>query len=130
MAQPIASNKNYGYFYVTDVTAQEDGTIIENESNAFTFTESGNGFTITQADDRFIYLTGTFASFQIGAEVPEADAAATVWTVAAQEDGTVKITNASLGKWIQYSSNYTSYGAYNSDQDGGYRPVLYEKIEK
>ena len=130
MAQPIASNKNYGYFYVTDVTAQEDGTIIENESNAFTFTESGNGFTITQADDRFIYLTGTFASFQIGAEVPEADAAATVCTVAAQEDGTVKITNASLGKWIQYSSNYTSYGAYNSDQDGGYRPVLYEKIEK
>ena len=130
MAQPIASNKNYGYFYVTDVTAQEDGTIIENESNAFTFTESGNGFTITQADDRFIYLTGTFARFQIGAEVPEADAAATVWTVAAQEDGTVKITNASLGKWIQYSSNYTSYGAYNSDQDGGYRPVLYEKIEK
>lgn len=130
MAQPIASNKNYGYFYVTDVTAQEDGTIIENESNAFTFTESGNGFTITQADDRFIYLTGTFASFQIGAEVPEADAAATVWTVAAQEDGTVKITNASLGKWIQYSSNHTSYGAYNSDQDGGYRPVLYEKIEK
>lgn len=68
MAQPIASNKNYGYFNVTDVTAQEDGT--------------------------------------------------------------VKITNASLGKWIQYSSNYTSYGAYNSDQDGGYRPVLYEKIEK
>lgn len=130
MAQPIASNKNYGYFNVTDVTAQEDGTIIENESNAFTFTASGNGFTITQADDRFIYLTGTYASFQIGAEVPEADAAATVWTVAAQEDGTVKITNASLGKWIQYSSNHTSYGAYNSDQDGGYRPVLYEKIEK
>lgn len=130
MAQPIASNKNYGYFNVTDVTAQEDGTIIENESNAFTFTASGNGFTITQADDRFIYLTGTYASFQIGAEVPEADAAATVWTVAAQEDGTVKITNASLGKWIQYSSNYTSYGAYNSDQDGGYRPVLYEKVEK
>lgn len=130
MAQPIASNKNYGYFNVTDVTAQEDGTIIENESNAFTFTESGNGFTITQADDRFIYLTGTFASFQIGAEVPEADKAATVWTVAAQEDGTVKITNAAMGKWIQYSSNYSSYGAYNSDQDGGYRPVLYEKVEK
>lgn len=128
MAQPVSTG--YGYFKVADVTAAEDGTIVENESNAFTFTASGNGFTITQADGRYVYLTGTFKSFQIAAEVPAEDAAAAVWTVQPQEDGTVKITNAAKGTWIQYSSNYTSYGAYDSDQDGGYRPVLYEKVEK
>lgn len=130
MAQQVASDKTYGWLKVTDVTAQEDGTIIENESNAFTFTASGNGFEIQQADGRYVYMQGTFNSFQVSAEVPEADKAAAVWTVAAQEDGTVKITNAAMSKWIQYSSNFSSFGAYDSDQDGGYRPVLYEKVEK
>lgn len=130
MAQQVASDKTYGWLKVTDVTAQEDGTIIENESNAFTFTASGNGFEIQQADGRYVYMQGTFNSFQVSAEIPAEDAAAAVWTVQAQEDGTVKITNAAMSKWIQYSSNFSSFGAYDSDQDGGYRPVLYEKVEK
>ena len=130
MAQQVASDKPFGWLKVTDVTAQEDGTIIENESNAFTFTASGNGFEIQQADGRYVYMQGTYNSFQVSAEVPEADKAAAVWTVAAQEDGTVKITNAAMSKWIQYSSNFSSFGAYDSDQDGGSRPVLYEKVEK
>lgn len=128
MAQPLSGG--YGYLPVTDVTADEDGNIIENESNAFTFTASGNGFKIQQADGRYVYMIDTKNNFQVATEVPAENAGAEIWTVAAQEDGTVKITNAAMGKWIQYSSNYTSYGSYNSDQDGGYRPVLYEKIEK
>lgn len=130
MAQPLSSG--YGNLLVTDITAKEDGTIIENESNAFTFIESGNGFKIQQADGRYVYIKGTYNNFNVAAEVPAENAGAEIWTVAAQEDGTVKITNADKGKWIQYVSTASkpSYGAYDSDQDGGYRPVLYEKIEK
>lgn len=129
MAQPVASGKDYGWLYVSDVTATDD-VIIENESNAFTFTASGAGYTIQQSDGRYLYMQGTFNSFQVSEEVPAADAAASIWTVEPQSDGTVKITNAGMGKWLQYSTSYTSYGAYDSDQDGGYRPVLYEKVEK
>ena len=130
MAQPLS--KNYGNLLVTDITANEDGTIIENESNAFTFTESGNGFKIQQADGRYIYMKGTYNNFNVAAEVPAEDAGAEIWTVAAQEDGTVKITNATKNKWIQYVSTAStpSYGAFDSDQDGASLPVLYEKVEK
>lgn len=129
MAQPVAAGKDYGWLYVSDVTATDD-VIIENESNAFTFTASGAGYTIQQSDGRYLYMQGTYNSFQVSEEVPAADAAASIWTVEPQSDGTVKITNAAMGKWLQYSTSFTSYGAYDSDQDGGYRPVLYEKVEK
>ena len=129
MAQPVAAGKDYGWLYVSDVTATDD-VIIENESNAFTFTASGAGYTIQQSDGRYLYLQGTYNSFQVSEEVPAADAAASIWTVEPQSDGTVKITNAGMGKWLQYSTSFTSYGAYDSDQDGGCRPVLYEKVEK
>ena len=129
MAKPVAAGKGYGWIYVSDVTATDD-VIIENESNAFTFTASGAGYTIQQSDGRYLYLQGTYNSFQVSEEVPAADAAASIWTVESQDDGTVKITNAVMGKWMQYSSSHSSYGAYDSDQDGGCRPVLYEKVEK
>ena len=130
MAQPLSSG--YGNLLVTDITAKEDGTIIENESNAFTFIESGNGFKIQQADGRYVYMKGTYNNFNVAAEVPAENAGAEIWTVAAQEDGTVKITNADKGKWIQYVSTASkpSYGAFDSDQDGASLPVLYEKVEK
>lgn len=129
MAQPVAAGKGYGWLYVSDVTPSED-IIIENESNAFTFTASGAGYTIQQSDGRYLYMQGTYNSFQVSEEVPAADVAASIWTVEPQSDGTVKITNAGMGKWMQYSSSFTSFGAYDSDQDGGSRPVLYEKVEK
>ncbi|MGM9799165.1 MAG: DUF5689 domain-containing protein [Muribaculaceae bacterium] len=129
MAKPVAAGKGYDWLYVSDVTATDD-VIIENESNAFTFAASGAGYTIQQSDGRYLYLQGTYNSFQVSEEVSEADAAASIWTVEPQDDGTVKITNAVMGKWMQYSSSHSSYGAYDSDQDGGYRPVLYEKVEK
>ena len=111
------------------MTATDD-VIIENESNAFKFTASGAGYTIQQSDDRYLYMVGTHKTFQVSEAVPDEDVAASIWTVEPQDDGTVKITNAVMGKWMQYSSSFTSYGAYDSDQDGGYRPVLYEKVEK
>ena len=129
MAKPLAAGKENGYLYVSDVTPSDD-IIIENESNAFTFAASGAGYTIQQSDGRYLYMQGTYNSFQVSDVVPEADVAASIWTVEPQDDGTVKITNAGMGKWMQYSSTFTSYGAYDSDQDGGYRPVLYEKVEK
>ncbi len=123
MAQPVS--KNYGWLYVSDVTAT-DGVIVANESNAFTFTAAETGYTITQADGRYLYQEGTYNSFQVGETAVEA----AYWTVEPQADGTMKITNNVMNKWIQYSPSFSSYGAYDSAQDGSFMPVLYEKIEK
>lgn len=123
MAQPVS--KNYGWLYVTDVTPTDD-VVVVNESNAFTFISTDNGYNIQQADGRYLYMEGTFNSFQVGESIVEA----AYWTVEPQANGTMKITNKVMNKWIQYSSSFTSFGAYDSDQDGSFYPVLYEKVEK
>ncbi len=119
MAKPIANN--YGYLQVADVTV--DGTTVKaDEANAFVFTASGSGYTITQADGRIVYMTGSYNSFNVAADASEGQ----IWNVTFT-DGAAVITNVEKSKTIQYDSTYNSYGAY-STVSGTY-PVLYEKVD-
>lgn len=120
MAVPETSKK-YGYLQVADVT-ETNGEIKAAEANAFTFTAVTGGYNIKQSDSRFVYQTGTYNSFNFSDTSTEGD----VWTVTAQSDGTFKILNTSVDKFIQYDEKYTSYGSY-SDQRGTL-PTLYEKV--
>lgn len=124
-ATPIAADKNYDFLNVVDVTVNEEGNIgQETLDNVFVFTAEGNGFTIKQPDNRYLYQSGTYNNFNVTATPSSGH----VFTVAANADGTVKITNIAMSKYMQYSISHTSYGSYASAQTSAAMPMLYELI--
>ncbi|MBQ9184762.1 MAG: BACON domain-containing protein [Bacteroidales bacterium] len=120
LALPIAADRNYGYLQVQDVT-ETNGTItLENAENAFTIESTTGGYTIKQADGRYLYQTGTYNSFNVNAAPTEGQ----VWSITANADGTVKILNTSVNKYMQLDSQYGTYGSYDSEK--GAMPAIYE----
>ena len=123
-ATGLASNLNYGYLQVTNT---EDGnaedTIIMPASCAFGFTSTNGGYLIQQYDSKYIYQTGTYNSFNVSATIPTDGG---VWSVTyANNAATIK--NNSVSKWVQYDSQYNSYGSYDTQK--GTNPTLYELVE-
>lgn len=104
VATPITSN--YGYLRTTDVTLA-DGVFETLADNAFTFTASGDGFTIRQNDGRYLYMKGTYNSFNVDAEAVEGS----LWK-AEIKDGNAVITNVAMGKTMYFSQEYGNIGAY------------------
>ncbi len=127
VAAPITSN--YGYIQVTtEIMGDAEKIALPSEDNGFKFIAVEGGWNIRQvANDRYVFLKGTYNSFNVAAEIPED--AAPVWTVTFDADGYATITNVGMNKWVQYSQNYNSYGCYPSAQDSGVLPRLYEKVE-
>ena len=125
VAATVVSGKGYGYLGATP-DIEEDGKGI-NVADAslleFTFVATDGGYNIIDAEGRYVYQSGTYNSFNFSAEKPAEGA---VWTVEAQGDGSMKITNTSVGKFIQYDTKYSSYGSYADAR--GVMPVLYEKV--
>ena len=122
-ATALGETLNFGYLPQHEVAA--NGNFIEtNTFYAFTFTEVEGGYTIQDTFGRYVYMTGTYNSFNLSAEMPEAGA---VWTVAIDETtGEATITNVAMNKYIQYSSQYKSFGSYASAQNNGHMPSLYK----
>ena len=115
---------NYGYLYNPGSVIDVDGSItLSNKALAWTFTAVDGGYTIKGSDDRYLYQTGTYNNFNFSASRIDGD----VWTVEFLEDGSAKITNISVEKYMQYSPGYASYGSYATAQDGGVVPSLYEE---
>lgn len=119
IAEPITT-KSYGYFYVTSVSPVADEIQLA-AGNTFTFTAVDGGYTIQQPDGKYVFMKGTFNSFNVDAAPEEGN----VWTVDANADGTFKITNVAKNKYIQYSQQFKSYGSYDSEK--GLMPYLYVK---
>lgn len=111
----------YGWLYVDDATVSGD-EVTTDAAYAYTFTSTTGGFTIQMSDGRYIYQTGTYNSFNFSSTVVDG----CVWTATAQADGTFKITNVAMNKYIQYSAGYSSFGSYADSQ--GTLPTLYEKV--
>ena len=119
----MSETGNYGYLPQYETAA--NGNFIEtNAFYAFTFTEVEGGYTIQDAFDRYVYQTGTYNSFNVADEMPAEGA---VWTVSIDETtGEATITNTSVNKYIQYSSQYKSFGSYANAQNNGHLPTLYK----
>lgn len=98
---------NYGYLPQAEVEVN-DGEISAKDNMKFTFTQVEGGYTIQDADGKYLYMTGTYNSFNRGDEAVEGS----VWTVGFNENGTVNIVNVAMNKTIQYSASYSSWGAY------------------
>ena len=67
-------------------------------------------------------MKGTYDSFNKSAELPSSGY---VWEITFNSDNTVNIKNKELGKTIQYDTQYTSFGAYESIK--AVLPYLYKK---
>lgn len=116
--------KNYGYLGVTEVTSDGKGLNLTEETPSieFTFTAVDGGYNIQDCDGRYLYQSGTYNSFNFSATLPEAGA---VWDVTVNGDGTAKILNKNVNKFVQYDPNYTSYGSYADER--GVLPSMYLK---
>ena len=126
IATALSETGNYGYLPMVEATA--NGNFIEtNAFYAFTFTEVEGGYTIQDTFGRYIYMTGTYNSFNVAEEMPAEGA---VWTVSINETtGEATITNVTMNKYIQYSSQYKSFGSYASAQNNGFLPTLFAMSE-
>lgn len=105
-----AITSNYGYLNV-----QAEGTT----ANVFTFAAVNGGYTLQQADGKYLFMKGTYNSFNVSADLP---AEGHIWTVAENADGTYTISNTLNDKYIQFDANYNSYGCYTDAR--GIMPVL------
>lgn len=121
MALPLTGS--YGYLKIEDVNPVNDELSFKSASSYFVFTAVEGGYTIAQPDGRYIYLTGTYNSFNVTDSATEPG---TIFTVSPNPDGTFTITNTAMGKTIQYDTQYGSYGAYSDMR--GVLPVLYEEV--
>lgn len=121
VAKNLEASYNYGYLYVTDATANGNTISIAPKGMTFTIASTANGYTIQDENGKYLYMTGTFNSFNVSTEPKEGQ----YWDITGNADGTFTITNKSTGKWIQYSKDYTSYGVYNSVK--GVNPMLFKK---
>lgn len=120
------ASKNYGYVNVTDASAT-DGVISTASANeVYTIKSVAGGYTIQAADGRYLYMTGTYNSFNYDASMPAEGA---VWTITPNADGTVSIVNVLMKKTWQYSIEFTSYGAYPEVATDGTKvmPCLFVK---
>ncbi len=121
LMNPLEESKTYGYLPTSDITAT-DGYVKAAEKNAFTLTAVEGGYTIQDALGRYYYQEGTYDSYNVSESLPESGH---VWTIERQADATVKITNVAKSKYIQYDSNYGSYGCYSTAK--GVMPKMYEE---
>lgn len=124
LGKPVESNKKYNYLYKEEVSIVE-GEIKTNDHYAFTIEAVEGGYTIKDVYGRYLYTKDdTYKNFNVSATTPEAGA---VWTIAFNEAGEATITNILSGKYIQYSAQYNSYGAYPDAQ--GTLPTMYEEAD-
>ena len=115
VAQNLPSSSTHGYLKVTNAT-EKDGKI-KMSSLEDVYTISGSN--IIDSQNRYVYQTGTYNSFNVAVEAPEG----VDWTITFNEDGTVMITNDDVQKTIQYDAQHDSYGSY--DDVHGIYPALY-----
>lgn len=124
LGKPVEANKKYNYLYKEEVTISE-GEIKTNDYFAFTIEAVEGGYTIKDSYGRYLYTKDdTYKNFNVSETMPEEGA---VWTITFNEAGEATITNVLSGKYVQYSAQYNSYGAYPDAQ--GTLPTLYEEAD-
>ena len=120
-ATALDASKSYGYLPVTTV-APANGVINTTDDNVFVIEAVDGGYSIKDALGRYLYMTGNFNSVNLDTTLP---AEGGVWTIEFNADGTAKITNTYNSKFMQFDSQYNSYGVYPDER--GTMPTLYKK---
>ena len=100
----LDSSKTYGY-------APADSATNYSALAAMTIKNVDGGITIQDCYGRYLYMSGTFNSFNVSTTAPTDGSH--IWTVSAEG----KVVNTVTGKSIQYSSSYGSWGAYTDGEN-------------
>ena len=103
---------------VTSAMSDENKTItLKDQDNSFIFAADKDGFKVKQlADGRYLYKSGSYASFN----VTDDDKTANAWTVSFTEDGHAKIEKG--GTWFEFAPSYGTCQLGGSEN----LPYLYE----
>ena len=123
----LAEGKTYGYMPSVDVELVGDemtGYTFATTSNiAYTFEQVGPAsYTIQAPNGQYVIMTGNYNSFNLSDTLPENGGG--LWMFEMNyATGEAKIINAYSNKWIQYDSNYNTFGAYAEDK--GTLPIFY-----
>ena len=120
-AAGLLAGKTYGYLSANDVPVTDGNITAEFTEYEFVVTAAEGGYTIA-CGGQYLYQSGTYNSFNWSSAPTEGN----IWTIEPQADGTCKVTNASVGKWMQLDAQYGTWGSYNSEK-GAY-PTFYEKL--
>ena len=122
-----SSSYTYAYLYTNTVSGLTDTISIDTSYDyAYTLTASettDGAYTIQDSYGRYLYQSGTYKSFNLSSTNDGYD-----WNIVANEDGTWTITYASSSYWMQYSTSYSSFGVYSSEQSGALMPYLYALV--
>ena len=129
-AGPVPANKTFGYLPKVVVNAVNDEITLTTDANEFVFEEASAAgstapvYKIKQKDGRYLYMSGTYTSPNVDANPSSGQ----YWNVSEWNLG-MGIVNTSNSKYMQYSTTHSSWGVYDSAQDGALMPELYERVD-
>lgn len=129
-AGPVPANKTFGYLPKVVVNAVNDEITLTTDANEFVFEEASAAgstapvYKIKQKDGRYLFMKGTYTSCNVDANPTEGQ----YWNVSEWNLG-MGIVNTSNSKYMQYSTTHSSWGVYDSAQDGALMPELYERVD-
>lgn len=111
----LDATKTYGYMPAATVSISngEIAASAATEDAKLTIAATDGGYTLQDASARYIYMKGTYNSFNIGTTATESY----VWTITANGDDTFSVTNADMGKTIMYDTQYSNFGCYPDKTD-------------
>lgn len=139
-AVPVNKSSNYGYLQASSITISGGQIVEKSDVNGFTFAASyeDDDKNVTQAPDgqfllrdsngRYLYMSGTYSSANLSAAPTINDgkiADQYLWTATPNGDGTWSIKNVGNNRVMAYSSNYGSFGVYESLGANDVCPSLY-----
>lgn len=120
-----ATNFSKGFAYPKGIEVEDiNGVVNVSGAAAYLFAASADGFTIkNNGSNKYVLQTGTHVSFNLA----DAVGAGCYWDVTKNDDGTFKINNKTVGKFIVMQDKYDSFGL-SQYEDGGSQPWLYEYV--
>ena len=113
-----------GYLQSRKPSGKYDKYIETVEYSAFTFTSTNGGYTIQDAENRYMYLAGTDGKISFATEKPATGA---LWSVSIDNDGKATIKNGN--STLYYSAGNDVFGCYGTAEADMVLPVLYMKRE-
>lgn len=122
---PTDADVSNGYGYPKGIEVEDAAGLVNVSGGAaYVFSASADGFTIkNNATNKYVLQTGTHVSFNLA----DAVGAGCYWDVTKNADGTFKINNKAVSKWIVMQDKYDSFGL-SQYEDGGSQPWLYEYV--
>lgn len=109
----LDDGKTYGYVMPSPITVGENNIIAtdDGESQVVTIEKSEKGYRLKNKNNQYLFMSGTFDSFNVNTTAPEEGAD---WTVAANGDGTFSFKNVMTGKSIKmnYFKEKYQFGSF------------------